>query len=99
MELKATPDKVDQFAAMIAAGYSCRKIALHFDIHPTNVQRALKKRGVEFPRYKKREITEDVLAQVRELRFKGFPWWRVEEIMGYSVNQLRIRLKESENVG
>lgn len=95
MELKATPDKVDQFVTMIKAGYSCRKIALHFDIHPTNVQRALKARGVEFPRYKKREITADVLAQVRSLRDENTPWWRVEEIMGYSVNQLRIRLQES----
>lgn len=95
MELKATPDKVDKMASMIAAGYSCRKIALHFNIHPTNVQRALKRRGVEFPRYKKREITADVLAQVRELRDAGTAWWRVEEIMGYSVNQLRIRLQES----
>jgi transposase len=96
MELKATPDKVDQMADMIARGYSCRKIALHFDIHPTNVQRALKRRGVEFPRYKKREITADVLSQVRALRDAGTAWWRVEEIMGYSVNQLRIRLQESE---
>ena len=96
MELKATAEKVDQMAAMIAQGYSCRKIALHFDIHPTNVQRALKKRGVEFPRYRKREITEEVLVQVRRLRASDTPWWKVEEIMGYSVNQMRIRLQESE---
>jgi len=75
-----------------ASGVSASKIALRVGYHPSTVQRYLNSLGCTLSRGRLM-ITGEVLQVIRDKRAEGMPWADLEELMGFSANQMRIRLK------
>lgn len=75
-----------------ANGVSAAKIAAKVGYHPVTVQRYLTSLGHKLSQGRLM-ITGEVLQMIRDKRAEGMPWADLEALMGFSANQMRIRLK------
>ena len=72
---------------------SSAKIAAHLGVHPATVQRYLRGQGYELSQGRPM-IHGATLRLIAEKREQGVSWADLESLMGFSGNQMRVRLKE-----
>lgn len=89
-----TPENNAKAIEMHCTGrYSSAKIAAHLGVHPATVQRYLRGQGYELSQGRPM-IHGATLRLIAEKREQGVSWADLEDLMGFSGNQMRIRLKE-----
>ena len=89
-----TPENNAKAIEMHCTGrYSSAKIAAHLGVHPATVQRYLRGQGYELSQGRPM-IHGATLRMIAEKREQGVSWADLEELMGFSGNQMRIKLKE-----
>lgn len=89
-----TPENNAKAIEMHCTGrYSSAKIAAHLGVHPATVQRYLRREGYELSQGRPM-IHGATLRMIAEKRDQGVSWADLEDLMGFSGNQMRIRLKE-----